>query len=124
MLKNKLYTILALTTDEKREKISALISLNKDHAIFGGHFPGNPILPGVCTVQIVKELLETSFGSELMLRKASNIKYLGFVSPTASPEVQFNLLIRDHTAGVLTCSANVTAGGNAVCSFRGEYVEN
>ena len=34
------------------------ITLNPAHPIFAGHFPGNPITPGVCMLQIIKELTE------------------------------------------------------------------
>ena len=31
------------------------LRLNPDHPIYHAHFPGNPITPGVCIVQIVGE---------------------------------------------------------------------
>ncbi|MBQ0740088.1 3-hydroxyacyl-ACP dehydratase, partial [Aquimarina celericrescens] len=34
------------------------ITINKNHKIFKGHFPGNPVTPGVCMIQIIKELAE------------------------------------------------------------------
>jgi len=95
--------------------------MNRDHPIFEGHFPGNPILPGVCTVQIVKELLEMEVKKELMLKKAGNIKYLGFINPLATPEVHFQLALKDMAPEGLTCAATVIAGGNVACSFKGEY---
>jgi len=55
LLMNKLYVLESI---EDNEGIAiAKISLIKDHEVFRGHFPDNPILPGVCTVQIIKELM-------------------------------------------------------------------
>lgn len=121
MLMNKLYTVLSVKHDEVTGGINAVIRLDPGHPLFEGHFPGNPILPGVCTVQIVKEILELTYKTELMLEKAGNIKYLGFVSPVSSPEMQFGLTVKRNETGSLTCNASVSAAGNIVCSFKGEY---
>ena len=32
------------------------LTLNAEHPIFKGHFPNNPVTPGVCMMQIVKNL--------------------------------------------------------------------
>jgi len=120
MLLNNLYQLMLFEANAEKS-LNARIRLIKEHPIFEGHFPGNPILPGVCTVQIVKELLEKLVNRELMLNKAGNIKYLGFINPMATAEVQFGLIISDSENGGISCSATVTAGGNVVCSFKGEY---
>jgi 3-hydroxyacyl-[acyl-carrier-protein] dehydratase len=122
MLINALYTVTALNADAMHENISAVIALNPEHPVFEGHFPGNPILPGVCTIQIVKEILEESFNEKFMLQKAANIKYLGFVSPVSTPDMQFNLTVRRNETGGKTCIASVSAGGNVICTFKGDYI--
>ncbi len=122
MLLNKLYRINSLESGENKDQYTAEIRLDKDHPIFKGHFPGNPILPGVCTVQIIKELLQQVLNKELVLTNAGNIKYLGFINPLTTPVVQFNLLKKDTDTGSVSCSATVSAGGNILCSFKGEYI--
>jgi 3-hydroxyacyl-[acyl-carrier-protein] dehydratase len=121
MLLNNLYTLSSFGFSEPKDKISARILLNKEHPVFKGHFPGNPILPGVCTVQIIRELLEKAVGKELILIKAGNIKYLGFINPTTTPEVQFDLVINYTEAGSIACTATVSAGEATLCSFKGDY---
>jgi len=93
--------------------------LKSDHAVFSGHFPGNPILPGVCTVQIIKEILEKALEGSLLLTSAGMIKYLGFVNPLKAPELSFDLTI----TGNAYCHAIVTANDTIVCNFRGEFRE-
>lgn len=123
MLLNNLYLIESFGCSEIKDKITAQILLNKEHLIFGGHFPGNPILPGVCTVQIIRELLEKGIERKLQLSKASNIKYLGFISPVTTPGIQFDLTIKTSETGSLNCNATISAGGNTLCSFKGEYID-
>jgi len=42
----------------KNQQLKAEIFINKEHEIFKGHFPNNPVMPGVCMIQIIKELTE------------------------------------------------------------------
>ena len=42
---------------EKNMLISE-IELNSSHRIYEGHFPNSPIVPGVCMIEIVQEVLE------------------------------------------------------------------
>lgn len=123
MLLNKLYVLSSLELSEEQDKITAYILLNREHPVFEGHFPGNPILPGVCTVQIIREILEMSLGKDLLLTRAGNIKYLGFINPVTTSEIHFDLVLKNPETGPLSCSALVSAGGTTLCSFKGEYVK-
>ena len=63
---NSLYTIKRMLREGDSNKLSAMIRLNPSHEIFKGHFPGNPILPGVCVVQILKEILMYQLNNKLI----------------------------------------------------------
>ena len=45
-----------------------LISINAAHPIFEGHFPGQPVVPGVCMIQMIKEMMESIEGKPLQNR--------------------------------------------------------
>jgi 3-hydroxyacyl-[acyl-carrier-protein] dehydratase len=79
MLITGLYTIK--TFEQNRETIEATIELDKEHAIFKGHFPGNPVMPGVCMIQIIKELTEKALNKSLFLSICSNIKFMAIINP-------------------------------------------
>lgn len=121
MLLNKLYTVRSLNSEAEGSMCKAEILLDSGHPLFEGHFPGNPILPGVCTVQIIKELLEQFVHKSLILKKAGSIKYLGFVDPVTMPVLTFQLQIRAMESSEISCSATVLASGVSVCSFKGEF---
>ena len=63
------------------------IRLNMNHPIYRAHFPGNPITPGVCMVQMVAELLETSLNRSLTLKRITNLKFISTISPVENPVV-------------------------------------
>lgn len=86
-----------LTSYNKAEdgKFTAHIHLNKEHDIFKGHFPGNPVTPGVCMMQIIKELAEEFTGSKLFLKTASNVKFMAIINPFETPDLVLQLDINE-----------------------------
>ncbi|WP_160138043.1 3-hydroxyacyl-ACP dehydratase [Chryseobacterium sp. c4a] len=103
-----------LTSYEKAENGSfiAYIHLNKDHDIFKGHFPGNPVTPGVCMMQIIKELTEEFTGSKLFLKSASNVKFMAIINPFETPDLKLQLDITEDLEDVKV--KNVTSFGETI----------
>ncbi|MDR0687138.1 MAG: beta-hydroxyacyl-ACP dehydratase [Prevotellaceae bacterium] len=64
------------------------IALNREHFIYRAHFPGNPITPGVCIIQLCKELMELRVKKPLFLKKILNVKFLSVVDPTIFGAIQ------------------------------------
>ncbi len=83
----------SLTKTEQQDNGSyiAYITLNKDHDIFKGHFPGNPVTPGVCMMQIVKDITEEILQKKLFLTSASNVKFVAIINPEETPDLKLNL---------------------------------
>jgi len=52
MLLQNFYKIKDSKTTEKGFIYS--ININEKHEVFKGHFPDNPVVPGVCLIQIMK----------------------------------------------------------------------
>ncbi|MDQ3049396.1 MAG: 3-hydroxyacyl-ACP dehydratase [Bacteroidota bacterium] len=67
------------------------IALDKTHDIFKGHFPGLPVVPGVCMMAIVKELLEEAVNRPLQLLHTANIKFLSLINPLQNDSVDVEL---------------------------------
>lgn len=67
--------------------IKTTLELNAAHKIFEGHFPQHPIVPGVCMMQMVKEVVENVIGKETNLFIAHNIKFLTIIDPRENKTV-------------------------------------
>ena len=61
--------------------IKADLLINTSHKIFEGHFPGQPVVPGVCMMQMVKEIMEQVMGKKTDLIKAYEMKFLAIIDP-------------------------------------------
>ena len=85
---NDFYTIHEL--QPSLDSLSCIIVFNGSHHIFDGHFPGQPVVPGVCMVQMVKELLQQQFDKSLILRSTGQIKFLQLITPEVMPEIHIS----------------------------------
>jgi len=92
MLLQDFYTIEQLDTISE-EKYVAIVNLNKDHDIFKGHFPGNPVTPGVCMMQIIKELSEEILKESLFMTSSSNVKFMALINPDVNSKLKLELEI-------------------------------
>ncbi|WP_140937276.1 hotdog family protein [Sphingobacterium lumbrici] len=90
MLLQDFYTLRALEQIDNQKYI-ACITLNKDHDIFKGHFPNHPVTPGVCMIQIIKELTESIVEKPLFMHKASNVKFMALINPEINPDLKLEL---------------------------------
>ncbi|SDD63344.1 3-hydroxyacyl-[acyl-carrier-protein] dehydratase [Pricia antarctica] len=98
MLIKELYSIQSFT--ETDGMVQASVKLNRSHEVFKGHFPGNPIMPGVCTIQIVKELTEKALDKKLFLSVVSNVKFISIINPEKNETIQVVLNISEEEDAV------------------------
>lgn len=70
--------------------LHASLVFHPGHRIFEGHFPGQPVVPGVCMMHIVKELVEMFLapGVKTRLVRADSAKFLIMINPLETPTVE------------------------------------
>lgn len=102
-----LYTIKNSQVSD--EQLQVDITLNADHAIFLGHFPGQPVLPGVCQLAIAKQLAEGHLKKSLRMEKSSQIKFLAMIDPRKTPDLHFQLSITTNEQGY-SIQTNISHG--------------
>ena len=90
MLQGILYETIAV------DATGATIRLLPDSPVYQGHFPGYPITPGVCLVEIALELIaamadQVGHDEKVRLVGAKNIKFTSPIIPTEGTELRFNL---------------------------------
>src|SRR4051812_13089298 len=88
---------------------SSMVEINAGHPIFHGHFKQIPITPGVCIIQMIKEIVSEKLQTQLFLEEGNNIKFLAMVNPLETPEltIQFQLTpVENSLICVATCSTS------------------
>lgn len=100
-LQNSLFYIDCHKTDEY------VITFHPDHVIYHVHFPGHPITPGACIVQILGELIKLHENRALHLKEIKNLKFVMPISPIENPSIsvvfqKIELIDKDlHAMGII-----------------------
>ena len=89
MSKHNIFNIREITSTE-HESV-ATIDLDAEDLVFKGHFPNQPVLPGVIMLKIIIECACEIQAEKLQLRKVIQAKYLQFVDPRQYPLIQCKL---------------------------------
>lgn len=114
ILKDNLYTIVSQRQEE--ESFVFQVRLHPEWPIYEAHFPGHPITPGVCIVQLVQELLQELQHRELSLRQAKNVKYLSIISPEEVTDLTITFSkIEEQPDATLKVQAQVD-NGDSLCT--------
>jgi 3-hydroxyacyl-[acyl-carrier-protein] dehydratase len=100
--------------------ISAQIKLNPKHEIFKGHFPGKPVMPGVCMIQIIKELTERSLGKDLFLSVATNVKFMAIINPEIDPILIIDINLSEAD-GLFKVKSTTTFGETAALKLSATF---
>ena len=118
ILKNDFYHIAQASVDLPRATYE--IALNAQHFIYQAHFPGEPITPGVCILQMACELLGEALHRPLALCGVKNVKFLSVLIPTETENIVYQFSgIEEQPDGTVKAKVNVVSGttGYAKLSF-------
>ncbi len=107
----------------KEGLIKGRINFNKDHNIFKGHFPKNPIVPGVCQIQAIKEIAEYILDKNFMLTRARNIKFISIINPVETPFVYMELSYEFLEDNELDINCTLILDDKVFLKFRGTFSE-
>ena len=118
MLIPDFYTLKEMNLTENT--VSALILLNPDHKIYNGHFPEQPVVPGVVQLQIIKELMEKAVDEKLFLGEMGFAKFLKLITPEVNPEfyVQIDFKTQEQK---ITFSAKIEDNQTILTKVKGSY---
>ncbi len=98
MLTGKFFTIVSQQSPAENS-VHTVIDWNAAHPIFAGHFPDQPVVPGVCMMQTIQELLSAALGKALLVEKVANMKFLNMIDPGQTPQVSVEISwTRDEAA--------------------------
>ena len=112
VLQDNLFSIMSQAQEDGQPAFQ--VRIHKEWPIYKAHFPGHPITPGVCIVQMIQELLQVHLGRKVSLRKAKTVKYTAIISPNEVSELSVSFpKIEEQEDGSLKVQAQV-AGGETI----------
>jgi 3-hydroxyacyl-[acyl-carrier-protein] dehydratase len=120
MLRDKLYSFGEIR--QENDSLSAQVKLKPEHSIFEGHFPGTPVLPGVCMMEIFRDACSFFRKGDAKIQKISEIKYPAMLVPSMFPEVELKINLASETEDVITLSASISSGDTVFMKIRSASV--
>jgi len=79
--------------------------------VFAGHFPGQPLLPGVFQIEMTRVAAESALGSTLELREIVRAKFLRPILPEET--IHLNLKFSEESSIIQARATLVAAGQTA-----------
>ncbi|MDL2213001.1 hydroxymyristoyl-ACP dehydratase [Bacteroides sp. OttesenSCG-928-D19] len=99
------------------------IELNPNHAVYEGHFPEQPVLPGVGTLQIIKEIVSSLLSTSLYYRQISSCKFISAINPRENAELEFTVALKEEEKGQWQLKADGIAGSEPFIKLKGILAE-
>jgi len=120
ILLNNFFTISNIVKSET--EIWAELLINSNHKIFEGHFPNQPVVPGVCMMQMVKEILEVVIGKETNLVQAADMKFLAVINPLENNLIHTSIKYTADETGAINIVASLFKDELLHFKFKGQFV--
>lgn len=115
MLKGTFFRIIQISENRDGETLENLLSsfsvtiyLDPGHAIYQGHFPDNPIVPGVCQLRMITEIISEITGKKMKLLEADNIKFLSVINPNEHPKLTVDCVLKESEEGIFRVTASIS----------------
>lgn len=105
------------------------VSLNPDCEVYKGHFPGNPVSPGVCGIQMIRECAEMECSAhriarKLMIREVQQCKFTSLISPVTCPQVDVSISVSEDASGEILLKSSVVREGTVCLTLKAICVES
>ena len=120
ILNDTFYTVTELTKGENA--LDATIKLNASHAIFEGHFPNNPVTPGVVEMEIVKEILSLGLEKPLKMKTMSSCKFLAVLNPINVENVHVKISITEMDDAFVRISGQLADDTTSFLKIAATYI--
>ena len=111
-----------ILTESEKERLRARITIDGKHRLFEGHFPGNPVTPGVVLLEIMRQVLCEAAAKDLMLSGARDIKFTNPVIPEQHTEFDLEMNI-EEAEGEILVNAVFSEDDIIFTKIRGRYRE-
>lgn len=95
------------------------ISLLAGCDVYRGHFPGNPVCPGVCNIQTIRELASRLAGKELRIAGIRRCRFMSIMTPANCPKLSVNIDLTP-TVGGYAVTATIGDDQHTYIDYKGE----
>ena len=106
--------------EEQENCLKTTVKINAQHRIFEGHFPNRPITPGVCIMQMTKEILMRKFNQPFQMSHGDTIKFMNPIDPRINEIVTFEVNYKE-VENLFSVQTIVKHELTIFCKFNARY---
>ena len=99
------YTI----TDPSANNLLVAITIDPTHDVYKGHFPQQPVTPGVVLVEIARKILSDHLGKNLFFSSAKELKFMSPILPEQNTQIDLSITYDE-----------IEDGYKAACIFKSD----
>lgn len=116
LLKDKYYQII----DSKNEGNATRfrIRLLPGCSVYQGHFPGEPVCPGACNIEVIKECCTILYGCPLRISYIKQCRLTAVATPEACPELDVIIQMQAQDGGFVV-KAKISDRTKKYVEFKG-----
>ena len=112
--------------DERREGLSGefVVRLNPDCAVYEGHFPGEPVSPGVCNIAMLLECAGRVAGMPLRAVKVNRCRLTTLITPLVHPVLELHIALNEKAPGIWVLNAEIGKGADSYMTLKAEVMRD
>ena len=88
--------------------------------IFRGHFPGHPVCPGACNIQLIKDVAQRLTECKLLISAIRQCRFTALATPDTCPEVDVRVNITARTENGYAITARISDERQTYVEFKGD----
>lgn len=116
---NSIFNLKEISSTEDTHIV--FVELNESHEVFKGHFPNQPVLPGVVQLQLVKMSLEQILGRNITTNVIKSVKYLQVIDPRKITSISLEIKVKSNNEDDISIQATLHDGDSALMKLSASY---
>ena len=90
--------------------------------VYRGHFPGRPVCPGACNIEVLRACFTHWMGRKQYIGAIKQCRMLAVLTPDIDADIEVQIKLLGETAGGYQISATLSAAGTTYLEFKGEML--
>ena len=119
----QLYALKLLPTSTGTQ-LNVQVEIVENHAVFDGHFPGLPILPGVYLIQMIKDSLNSFLPGNYRVHSADTVKFLLPVEPGKNNMLRMEMTLKESVDKLIVTAISFLEDNTIHFKYKGEFVRS
>ena len=118
-LENNYYKLLEV----RHQDVATIIyhvTLLPNCSVYRGHFPHEPVCPGVFNMQMIKECTENFVGKQLHQPSVKQCRLVALMTPSKCPEVDIRIDVLSASESSFTIKAGIYDHEQIYMDYKGE----